>query len=65
LSALLAACKAAATAMAGRKATLCTWLGCPGLLGCFVLGFLAGEYRATGAQPTAFALHSHVREPLL
>lgn len=48
--------KPADTGMARSKSTLCAWLGCPGLLGCFLLGFLAGEYRDPGAQPVAFAL---------
>lgn len=58
MPALLAACKAAGlrVPMARSKATLRTWLSCPGLLACFLLGFLAGEYRDTGAQPTALAL---------
>lgn len=41
--------------MARSKATLCQWLGCPGLLGCFLLGFLAGEYRGPRAPCTVFA----------
>lgn len=39
--------------MAGSrsKATLRVWLVCPGLLSCFLLGFLTGEYRDPGVSP--------------
>lgn len=63
MPALFAACRAAchcSARMARSWATVRTWLGCPGLLGCFLLGFLMGKYGAPGAQPAAFGRYGYL-----
>ncbi|NXV15073.1 NALD2 dipeptidase, partial [Cepphus grylle] len=52
--------------MARSKATLCTWLGCPGLLGCFLLGFLAGWFtKLTEKTPNSSDVYQNVRQKLV
>ncbi|OXB69743.1 UNVERIFIED_CONTAM: hypothetical protein H355_005519 [Colinus virginianus] len=52
--------------MAGSRATLCTWLGCPGLLGCFVLGFLTGWLtKPTEKNPSSSDAFQNVRQRLV
>ncbi|XP_009581132.1 PREDICTED: N-acetylated-alpha-linked acidic dipeptidase 2-like [Fulmarus glacialis] len=52
--------------MARSKATLWTWLGCPGLLGCFLLGFLAGWFtKLTENPPNSSDVYENVRQKLV
>ncbi|PKU34959.1 n-acetylated-alpha-linked acidic dipeptidase 2-like [Limosa lapponica baueri] len=52
--------------MARSKATLWTWLGCPGLLGCFLLGFLAGWFtKPTEKTPSSSDVYQNVRQKLV
>ncbi|XP_064025882.1 N-acetylated-alpha-linked acidic dipeptidase 2-like isoform X3 [Pogoniulus pusillus] len=52
--------------MARSKATLRTWLGCPGLLGCFLLGFLAGWFtKPTDRTPDSSDVYPNVRQKLV
>ncbi|OXB55450.1 hypothetical protein ASZ78_014895 [Callipepla squamata] len=52
--------------MAGSRATLCTWLGCPVLLGCFVLGFLTGWLtKPTEKNPSSSDAFQNVRQRLV
>ncbi|KGL82026.1 N-acetylated-alpha-linked acidic dipeptidase 2 [Tinamus guttatus] len=52
--------------MAGSRATLCTWLGCPGLLGCFLLGFLAGWFtKPTEKATNPEGVYQNVRQKLI
>ncbi|GAB0180796.1 N-acetylated-alpha-linked acidic dipeptidase 2 [Grus japonensis] len=52
--------------MARSKATFCPWLGCPGLLGCFLLGFLAGWFtKPTEKNPNASDVYQNVRQKLV
>ncbi|NXG49191.1 NALD2 dipeptidase, partial [Psilopogon haemacephalus] len=52
--------------MARSKATVRTWLGCPGLLGCFLLGFLAGWFtKPTQKTPDSSDVYQNVRQKLV
>ncbi|XP_074672399.1 N-acetylated-alpha-linked acidic dipeptidase 2-like isoform X1 [Strix aluco] len=52
--------------MARSKATARTWLGCPGLLGCFLLGFLAGWFtKPTEKPPNSSDVYQNVRQKLV
>ncbi|XP_052525712.1 N-acetylated-alpha-linked acidic dipeptidase 2-like isoform X1 [Tympanuchus pallidicinctus] len=52
--------------MARSRATLCTWLGCPALLGCFVLGFLIGWFtKPTEKNPNSSDVFQNVRQKLV
>ncbi|KFO09723.1 N-acetylated-alpha-linked acidic dipeptidase 2 [Balearica regulorum gibbericeps] len=52
--------------MARSKATFCLWLGCPGLLGCFLLGFLAGWFtKPTEKNPNSSDVYQNVRQKLV
>ncbi|NXD09579.1 NALD2 dipeptidase, partial [Nothocercus nigrocapillus] len=52
--------------MAGSRTTLCMWLGCPGLLGCFLLGFLAGWFTKPTEKATSPAgVYQNVRQKLI
>ncbi|XP_013811419.1 N-acetylated-alpha-linked acidic dipeptidase 2-like [Apteryx mantelli] len=52
--------------MAGSRTTLCTWLGCSGLLGCFLLGFLAGWFTKPTEKATNSAdVYQNVRQKLM
>ncbi|NWS40514.1 NALD2 dipeptidase, partial [Probosciger aterrimus] len=53
--------------MPRTKATLCTWLGCPVLLGCFLLGFLAGWLtKPTEKSPSSSDdVHQNMRKKLV
>ncbi|XP_010149172.1 PREDICTED: N-acetylated-alpha-linked acidic dipeptidase 2-like [Eurypyga helias] len=52
--------------MARSKATLCRWLGCPGLLGCFLLGFLVGWFtKLTERNPSSSNVYQNVRQNLV
>nr|XP_009930891.1 PREDICTED: N-acetylated-alpha-linked acidic dipeptidase 2-like [Opisthocomus hoazin] len=43
-----------------------SWLGCPGLLGCFVLGFLAGWFtKPTEKNPDSSDVYQNVRQRLV
>ncbi|NXY07478.1 NALD2 dipeptidase, partial [Pteruthius melanotis] len=48
------------------KATLRAWLVCPGLLGCFLLGFLTGWFtKLTEKNPNSSDVHQNVRQKLM
>ncbi|XP_074773598.1 N-acetylated-alpha-linked acidic dipeptidase 2-like isoform X4 [Athene noctua] len=52
--------------MARSKATARTWLSCPGLLGCFLLGFLAGWFtKPTEKPPNSSDVYQNVRQKLV
>ncbi|KAF4793248.1 N-acetylated-alpha-linked acidic dipeptidase 2 [Turdus rufiventris] len=54
--------------MAGSrsKATLRVWLVCPGLLSCFLLGFLTGWFtKLTEENPNSSDVHQNVRQKLV
>ncbi|NXA48282.1 NALD2 dipeptidase, partial [Nothocercus julius] len=52
--------------MAGSRTTLCMWLGCPGLLGCFLLGFLAGWFtKPTEKATNPASVYQNVRQKLI
>ncbi|XP_071288896.1 N-acetylated-alpha-linked acidic dipeptidase 2-like isoform X2 [Agelaius tricolor] len=54
--------------MAGSrsKASLRAWLVCPGLLGCFLLGFLTGWFtKLTEKNPNSSEAHQNVRQKLV
>ncbi|XP_049679411.1 N-acetylated-alpha-linked acidic dipeptidase 2-like isoform X3 [Accipiter gentilis] len=52
--------------MARSKATLRTWLSCPGLLACFLLGFLAGWFtKLTEKNPNSSDVDQNVRQKLV
>ncbi|NXA37256.1 NALD2 dipeptidase, partial [Eudromia elegans] len=52
--------------MAGSRTTLCTWLGCPVLLGCFLLGFLAGWFtKPTEKATNPAGVYQNVRQKLI
>ncbi|XP_064892053.1 N-acetylated-alpha-linked acidic dipeptidase 2 isoform X3 [Columba livia] len=52
--------------MARSKSTLCAWLGCPGLLGCFLLGFLAGWFTKPNEKNPDFSdVYQNVRKKLV
>ncbi|KAK2512937.1 N-acetylated-alpha-linked acidic dipeptidase 2 [Columba guinea] len=52
--------------MARSKSTLCAWLGCPGLLGCFLLGFLAGWFTKPNEKNPDFSdVYQNVRQKLV
>ncbi|XP_026697879.1 N-acetylated-alpha-linked acidic dipeptidase 2-like isoform X4 [Athene cunicularia] len=52
--------------MTRSKATACTWLSCPGLLGCFLLGFLAGWFtKLIEKPPNSSDVYQNVRQKLV
>ncbi|KAJ7409333.1 N-acetylated-alpha-linked acidic dipeptidase 2 [Willisornis vidua] len=52
--------------MARSKTTLRTWLICPGLLGCFLLGFLTGWFtKLTEKNPNSSDVDQNVRQKLV
>ncbi|NWJ09420.1 NALD2 dipeptidase, partial [Crypturellus undulatus] len=52
--------------MAGSRSALCARLGCPALLGCFVLGFLAGWFTKPTEKATSPAgVYQNVRQKLI
>ncbi|KAM9565188.1 N-acetylated-alpha-linked acidic dipeptidase 2-like isoform 1-T1 [Guaruba guarouba] len=49
-----------------KAGTLCAWLGCPGLLGCFLLGFLAGWFtKPIEKSPNSSDVHQNMRKKLV
>ncbi|XP_068786627.1 N-acetylated-alpha-linked acidic dipeptidase 2 isoform X2 [Struthio camelus] len=52
--------------MAGSRTTLRMWLGCPGLLGCFLLGLLTGWFtKPTEKATTSADVYQNVRQKLM
>ncbi|NWX88303.1 NALD2 dipeptidase, partial [Nothoprocta ornata] len=52
--------------MAGSRITVCMWLSCPGLLGCFLLGFLAGWFtKSTEKGTNPAGVYQNVRQKLI